>query len=67
LRTARDDSLCKLLFWSFLCCLLATRAQAQETEQGEAVFCDTQAQLEQFAAYYESGSIPDALEQVNLA
>ncbi len=26
--------LCKLLIWSFLCCLLATRVQAQETERG---------------------------------
>ncbi len=47
--------LCKLLIWSFLCCLLATRVQAQENERGEAVFCDTQAQIEQFAAYYEGG------------
>jgi hypothetical protein len=28
--------LCKLLIWSFLCCLLATRVQAQETERGNA-------------------------------
>ena len=41
---------------------------AKETEQGEAVFCDTQAQVEQFAAaYYDSGSIPDAVKQANLA
>jgi hypothetical protein len=26
--------LCKLLIWSFLCCLLATRVQTQETERG---------------------------------
>jgi hypothetical protein len=26
--------LCKLLTWSVLCCLLATRVQAQETERG---------------------------------
>jgi hypothetical protein len=26
---------CRLLIWSFLCCLLATRVQTQETE-GEA-------------------------------
>ena len=58
---------CKFLIWSFLGCLLAAGAQAQETEQGEAVFCDTQAQAEQLVAYYESGSITEALEQVNLA
>jgi len=28
--------LCKFLIWSFLCCLLATRVQAQETERGNA-------------------------------
>ncbi len=28
--------LCRLLIWSFLCCLLATRVQAQETERGNA-------------------------------
>jgi hypothetical protein len=53
------NALCKPLIWSFLCGLLATRVQGQETEQGEAVFCDTKAQVEQFAAYYENGSIPD--------
>jgi hypothetical protein len=29
--------LCKLLIWSFLCCLLATRVQAQETERGDGI------------------------------
>jgi hypothetical protein len=56
---------CKLLICGFLCCLLATRVHAQEAEQGETVFCDTQAQIEQFAAYYEIHPISEALEQVN--
>ena len=56
----------KLLIWSFLCCLLGTRVQAQETEQREVVFRDTLAQVEQLAAYYGSGSLSDALEQINL-
>jgi hypothetical protein len=60
------SSFCRLLIGFCLCCLLAGRAQAQEIEQGQGVFCDTQTQLEQFAAYYESGSVPEALEQVNL-
>jgi hypothetical protein len=29
--------LCKLLIWSFLCCLLTTRDQAQETERGSGI------------------------------
>jgi hypothetical protein len=29
--------LCKLLIWSFLCCLLATRVQARKTERGGGV------------------------------
>jgi hypothetical protein len=29
--------LCKFLIWSFLCCLLATRGQAQETELGDGI------------------------------
>jgi hypothetical protein len=29
--------LCKLLIWSFLSCLLATRVQAQETEWGGGI------------------------------
>jgi hypothetical protein len=29
--------LCKLLTWSVLCCLLATRVQAQETEWGGGI------------------------------
>jgi hypothetical protein len=29
--------LCRLLIWSFLCCLLATRVQAQETERGGGI------------------------------
>jgi hypothetical protein len=29
--------LCKFLIWSFLCCLLATRVQAQETELGDGI------------------------------
>jgi hypothetical protein len=58
--------LCRLLFWSFFGGVLATGAQAQETEQGHGVFCDTQAQVEQFAAYYEGHSIAEALEQINL-
>jgi hypothetical protein len=63
----RTNVPCKLLICSFLCCLLATRGHAQEAEQGEAVFCDTQAQIEQFAAYYEIHPISEALEQVNHA
>jgi hypothetical protein len=46
---------------------VATRVQPQQTEQGEAVFCDTQVQIEQFAAYSESRPISEALEQVNRA
>lgn len=63
----RRNVLCKLLICSFLCCLLATRVHAQEAEQGEAVFCDTQTQIEQFTAYYEIHPISEALEQVNRA
>jgi hypothetical protein len=29
--------LCKLLMWSFLCCLPATRVQAQGTERGGGI------------------------------
>jgi hypothetical protein len=29
--------LCKFLIWSFFCCLLATRVQAQETEPGDGI------------------------------
>lgn len=61
------NSICKLFLWSFVCCVITTRLQAQETEQAEGVFCDTQAQVEQFAGYYESRSVSEALEQVNLA
>jgi hypothetical protein len=58
--------LCRLFLLSFLCGVLATGAKAQETEQGHGVFCDTQIQVEQFAAYYEGHSIADALEELNL-
>jgi hypothetical protein len=56
---------CKLLICGFLCCLLATRVQAQEVEQGESVFCDTQVQIEQLAAYYDIQPISEALQEVN--
>jgi hypothetical protein len=58
---------CKLLICGFLWCLLAAGVQAQEAEQGEAVFCDTQVQIEQFAAYSEIDPISEALEEVNHA
>ena len=28
---------CRLLIWSFLCCLLATQVQTQETEGGGGI------------------------------
>src|SRR5215471_6920346 len=58
---------CKFLVCSFICCLFATRVQAQEVEQDHAIFCNTQAQIEQFAAYHEVHSISESLEQVNRA
>ena len=58
--------LCKHLIWSLLGCLLAACVEAHETVQTEGVFCDTEVQLEQFAAYYDSGSIGEALEQMNI-
>jgi hypothetical protein len=58
---------CKLLIYGVLCCLLATRVQAQQAEQSEAVFCDTEVQIEQFAAYSDIHPISEALEEVNRA
>jgi len=54
-----------LVFSSVFCCLSAAPVRAHETDQSEGVFCDTEVQLEQFAAYYDSSSIQDALEQVD--
>ena len=58
--------LCKLLVFGSFFCLLTLPVRAHETERTEGVFCDTEVQLEQFAAYYDGGSIRDALEQVEL-
>jgi hypothetical protein len=60
------NSLRKLLVLGSFCCLSALPARAHETDKSEGVFCDTEVQLEQFAAYYDSNSIQDALEQVDL-
>ena len=55
----------KLFVASLVFCLLTAQVQAHEIEQGQGVFCNTQSQLEQFAAYYDSRSIQEAFEQVN--
>ena len=60
------NSLCKLLIWSLLGCLLSACVEAQETVQNEGIFCDTEVQVEQFAAYYDSDSLEEALQQINL-
>jgi hypothetical protein len=61
------NSLCKLATLSAFCGSLVAPVQAHETDQSEGVFCDTQIQLEQFAAYYDSSSIQEALEEVAFA
>jgi hypothetical protein len=60
------NCLYKMFMFGFWFCLLTVPVQAYETEKTEGVFCDTEAQLEQFAAYYDGDSIGDALEQVEL-
>jgi hypothetical protein len=60
------NSVWKLFRFGSFFCLLTLPVQAHETEKTVGVFCDTEVQLEQFAAYYDGGSIRDALEQVEL-
>jgi hypothetical protein len=60
------NSLSKLLVFGFFFCLLTLPIRAHETEKTEGVFCDTEVQLEQFAAYHDGDAIRDALEQVEL-
>ena len=60
------NSFCKSIVFSLLFCSFALPARAHKIEKTEGIFCDTEVQLEQFAAYYDGSSIQDALEQVEL-